>query len=89
MYGYKKHYLECVIDGVRQTYDACSSNDLDSAIAYYDNFKYIGSNTGIIYVNSVKNDFKCTHHFFNRLNSQELRMYKLMKILNKIDNDKR
>ena len=70
-------FCECVIDGVRQPYDACSSGLLTDAISYYKNFDYIGSNDGIIYINGVLNDFKTKHYFFIYKSLKKIRLKKL------------
>lgn len=76
---------ECLINGIRIEYDACSSGSLKGAKEYYlPNFVYIGSNNGIIYVNNTLNDFKEPHHFFiyatKKQKLQNIRKMKLEKI---------
>jgi len=74
--------VECVIDGVRQPYDACASGDLEDAIkSYYNAFKYIGSNDGVIYIDGIKNDFKKPHHFFVYMTDQEKRQRKITELM--------
>lgn len=64
MYRHKNNN-ECVINGVRQRYDACSTSTLKKAKKFYkEAFIYIGSGTGELYINGVKNMFDKEHHFF-------------------------
>lgn len=56
---------ECIIDGKRQPYDACSTNSLKKAKKFYKHaFYYIGSGTGELYINGTRCFFSETHHFF-------------------------
>lgn len=72
---------ECIINGVRRPYDACSSGTLNHALKFYrDNFEYIGSGTGEIYFNGVRNFFTGTHHYFIYSNKKQIRKKKLEQI---------
>lgn len=85
---YRKSIRECVINGVRKPYDACSSNSLEYAIHFYrKSFVYIGSNNGEIYINGTLNNFNAEHHFFVRGNLNELRKDKLAKLNLKRDDN--
>lgn len=60
----KKVKTECVINNVRQEYDACAEGDLENAKKYYGkNFKYIGSGT-VYFINGTKNEESELHHYF-------------------------
>lgn len=74
---------ECIINGIKMKYDACSSNTLEHALNYYkDYFEYIGSGTGEIYINGKKNMFNGIHHFFIKTNLtfKQKRKLKLQKL---------
>jgi hypothetical protein len=47
---------------------------------YRDSFEYIGSGTGEIYFNDVKNLFAGTHHYFEYSNKRQIRKKKLEQI---------
>lgn len=57
---------KCLINGKKIEYDACSHNDLFTAIETYAPhlFRYIGS-SHIYFINGVKNVSKKQIHFFN------------------------
>ena len=78
-YDYK--LTECIINGERLIYDSCASGYLLDAKKYYgDNFQYIGSNFGEIYIDGKYQNFKETTHFFIRSNKKLERKRKLKKI---------
>ena len=77
---YRIIICDCVINGVRQPYDGCSSGSLEEAKAFYKNYEYIGSNDGLIYVNGVKNDFNRKYHFFIKSSLKKIRLKKLKKL---------
>lgn len=83
-YGRQKMKTECVINGKRQNYDACSTNNLKKAKKFYkEAFVYIGSGTGELYINGIKNMFPQEHHFFiykSPLSDIIVRRNKLLKI---------
>jgi len=59
---------ECLINGQRQVYDACSSRTLAEAEDYYVplGFKYIGS-SNTYFINGTENTSKDILHFFIKL----------------------
>lgn len=57
---------ECEINGIRQEYDACSTESLEKAKAFYTaNFYYIGSGKGV-WIDGILNWPNETHHFFKK-----------------------
>ena len=77
-----RYITECVLNGVRIKYDACSSTkSLPEAIKSYKYaYVYIGSNNGEIYINGTLNNFNSEHHFFVRQNLKQQRKNKLIKL---------
>lgn len=72
---------ECIINGKRQHYDACSVSSLKNAKKFYKHaFDYIGSGTGELYINGTRNFFSGTHHFFIKKTLKSYRKSKLEKI---------
>lgn len=64
---------EALINGIRVKYDACSSNRLPLAIAYYEEvgMEYIGSGFSI-WIDGVKQaDTKDKYHFFRHKTNQD------------------
>lgn len=83
--NFKETITECIIDGIRKEYHACSSGKLEDAIIFYkDYFEYIGSGAGEIYIDGIKNVFEGEHHFFihSDLTFNQRRKNKLIKLNN-------
>lgn len=66
--SYYEVQRECLINGQRQVYDACSSNTLAKAEEYYVplGYKYIGS-SNTYFINGTENKSKHILHFFIKL----------------------
>lgn len=61
-------FNECLIDGQKVHYDACSVQDLEKAQEFYGPaYKYIGSGY-VTFHNGTKNTWDYIHHFFKRQN---------------------
>lgn len=66
--SYYEWQRECLINGQKQVYDACSSHTLAEAEEYYGplGYKYIGS-SNTYFINGTENKSKDILHFFIKL----------------------
>lgn len=65
----RQHYNECLLDGEKVHYHACTELTREQAEEYYrpDLFQYMGSGY-ITYHNGVKNVWDNLHNFYTRIN---------------------